>query len=193
MEGRVTGQVTPNDNPQEPVDAILEDSVDRISNWVDQIAQAEGAELLPAPVIPPAPHQPELVGELPPLRPLGSRLRRRGPAHVPPHLTGLGRVAHPIARATIPVVETEESELLSPALSAAQRNLEQAAAASTRPVVPLPGTAGGDSHSGGMDSAAAEAAANRVEVIISGAVPAPPVEVHHPGGAPALGVLRGVV
>ena len=159
MEGRVTGDVTPNTNPQEVHDeVVMQDSVERISEWVDAIARADGAAMLPAPLIPRGARAPEEVADLPPLRQVGERTRRRGQVQVPPQSSGMNQRAIPpqLGRATIPIVETEESELLSPTLNAAQRTLQDQARNAVivapppgeqevgqsvhTPVVPMPGS-----------------------------------------------------
>ena len=123
MEGRVTADVTPNDNASDVQDEVQpQDSVDRISDWVDAIARADGRSPLPPPAVPQPQGNPTAITERYSLRQLGDRLRRRGVAHIPPILSGVGRAR--LQRPPIPVVETEESELLSPSLDAVHRHLE---------------------------------------------------------------------
>ena len=119
-EDQASAEVSREDNPQTPTDEIDRRRIGTPRQWMGNVLLAQTGEDL---VRPQGMDQPALPGLIAPRsieHPIGSRLLPpTGPHQSPPH-----RPSPLLLPATIPIVDTLETDILSPLLDGAQRMLE---------------------------------------------------------------------
>ena len=117
-------EVSSQPDPDAVHDKITVNS-DRPADWVDRVARAEDVSELQRPEGVQAGVEVPVLQELSDPTVLGSKLKSSSGPHPPPRLSPPGGLV--LARPPIPVVDTVESEILSPLLDPAQIRLERMA------------------------------------------------------------------